>query len=76
MMEEISIAELRKDVSQYLDRVSRGEEIFITRRGKVIARLCPIKEKLDLSDMDAYYDSFDYVEKGNAVAEAREDYRY
>jgi prevent-host-death family protein len=75
-MEQVSIAALRKDIGRYLDRVVKGEELSITRRGKVIAKLSPSKAELDLSDMDEYYDQFDYFEKGNAVVEAREEYRY
>jgi prevent-host-death family protein len=75
-MEQVSVAELRKDIGRYLDRVAKGEEINITRRGKVVAVLGPKKPKIDLSDMDDFYDSFDYFENGNAVVEAREEYRY
>ena len=28
-----------------LERVARGEEITITRRGKPIARLCPVRDR-------------------------------
>lgn len=75
-MEQVSVAELRKDIGRYLDRVAKGEELSITKRGKVIARLSPTTRPIDLSDMDEFYNSFDYLETGNAVVEAREDYRY
>ena len=76
-MHSVSVAELRADISHYLDRVEHGEEIIITRRGKVVARLTPGKKPpVDLSDMDDYYDEFDFFDEGNAVVEAREAYRY
>lgn len=75
-MEQVSVAELRKDIGRYLDRVAKGEELSITRRGKVVAKLSPTVKDIDLSDMDEFYNSFDYFEKGNAVVEAREEYRY
>jgi prevent-host-death family protein len=75
-MEQVSVAELRKDIGRYLERVAKGEELSITKRGKVIAKLSPTAKPVDLSDMDEFYDSFDYFETGNAVVEAREDYRH
>ena len=33
--------EVQRGLSEILDRVERGEEITITRRGKVVARLVP-----------------------------------
>lgn len=42
-MTEATITELRKHLQRYLARVARGEEVRITRRGEVIARVvgCP-----------------------------------
>jgi prevent-host-death family protein len=76
-MDQISIAEFRKDMSKFIDRVAKGEKINITRRGKVIVVLSPKPDKnVDLSDMDAYYKDFDYFEEVNAVSEMRQEYRY
>jgi prevent-host-death family protein len=75
-MDQVSAAALRKAIGHYLDRVERGEEISITRHGRVIAVLAPPATcKVDLGDMDSYYDSFDYYEEGNPVVEEREAYR-
>ena len=35
----------------------------------------PSPSVIDLNDMDAYYEDFDYYEKGNPVVEMREEYR-
>jgi prevent-host-death family protein len=76
-MDQVSIAELRKDIGKFIDRVAKGEKINITRRGQVIAVLSPKQKKMiDLSGMDDYYNSFDFFDDGNAVVEARKEYRY
>ena len=75
-MAQVNIRDLRKDIGRYLDRAASGEEIVITRKGKAVAKLVANTPKVDLSDMDDFYDSYDYEETGNAVVEAREDYRY
>jgi len=36
-MTTVSIRELKDHLSQYIDRASKGEEIAVTRRGKVVA---------------------------------------
>ncbi len=38
-MLEINIKELRDQLAQFINQVEAGEEIAITRRGKVVARL-------------------------------------
>lgn len=40
-MEEIGAFEAKNTLSALLDRVERGEEIVISRRGKPVARLVP-----------------------------------
>ena len=76
-MTYVSIAELRAEISRYLDRVEHGEEITITRRGKAIAKLTPsVKPPIDLSDMDDLDEELGLYDETNAVVEAREDYRY
>jgi prevent-host-death family protein len=38
---EISVKELRSELRRIIDQVETGEEVTITRRGKVVARLMP-----------------------------------
>lgn len=38
---EISVRELKSRLSEYLRRVAAGEEVIVTSRGKVVARLLP-----------------------------------
>lgn len=43
-MDVIGIRELRQNASRYLSRVAAGEEISVTMRGKLVARLVPVAE--------------------------------
>lgn len=43
-MKTISIADTKAHLSELLARIEGGEEIVITRRGKPIARLSPIRQ--------------------------------
>lgn len=40
-MNEVNVKEARRQLKDLLDRVERGEEIILTRRGKPVARLSP-----------------------------------
>jgi prevent-host-death family protein len=44
-MTDVNITDLRARLPEYLDRASRGEEVRVTRRGKVIARLVPATDR-------------------------------
>lgn len=46
-MREIGAFEAKSRLGQLLDRVEAGEEIAITRRGKVVARLVPPSAGID-----------------------------
>lgn len=41
-METVGIRELRQNASRYLARVEAGEELGVTNRGRVVARLVPV----------------------------------
>ncbi len=43
MKRTAGIADLKANLSQYLDQVRRGEEVVITDRGAPIARLVPLE---------------------------------
>ncbi len=44
-MEKISVTAFRKHVPDYLGRVQKGEDIALTSRGKVIARIVPATDE-------------------------------
>ena len=41
-VESYNVAEAKMHLSEILERVSEGEEILLTRRGKPIARVIPV----------------------------------
>ena len=41
-MNTIGVRELRQNASKYLARVETGEELSITMRGRLVARLVPV----------------------------------
>ncbi|PLX89365.1 MAG: type II toxin-antitoxin system prevent-host-death family antitoxin [Desulfuromonas sp.] len=44
-MLEVSVTTFRKHIPDYLDKVRQGEDIVLTSRGKVIARLLPPEDE-------------------------------
>lgn len=59
-MENISVAEAKARLSELLDRVERGEELVITRRGKPVARITPERPAAtspDLARLRAFRDT-------------------
>ncbi len=44
-METISVAATKAHLSKLLDRIEKGEEIVVTRRGKPVARLSPVNPR-------------------------------
>jgi prevent-host-death family protein len=38
---KVGVRELRQNLSRYLDRVKRGEELVVTEHGREVARLLP-----------------------------------
>jgi prevent-host-death family protein len=44
---EVGAFEAKNKLSNLLERAERGEEIVITRRGKPVARLVPVRETAD-----------------------------
>jgi prevent-host-death family protein len=47
-MDEIGAFEAKNKLSELLDRAERGEEVVITRRGKAVARLVPVRAATDI----------------------------
>jgi len=44
-MIEVNITEFRNHLPEYLGHVKKGEDIFLTSRGKVIARVTPVTDE-------------------------------
>ncbi len=47
MIERVGVAEARKRFGVLLDRVTSGETVEITRRGRPVARLIPVQPAFD-----------------------------
>jgi prevent-host-death family protein len=46
-MSEIGAAAAKRNFSALLDRVERGEEVVITRKGRAVAKLVPVQPRPD-----------------------------
>jgi len=44
-MIKVNITEFRNHLPNYLGRVKRGEEVLVTSRGKVVARMSPVADE-------------------------------
>ena len=77
-MQTVNIKEARKNLSTLLNRVETGEEIIITRRGNVVAKLVPTKQGGDLPSMKKFRSSIRSSEKtlSQTIVEHREKERY
>lgn len=53
-MSEVTVRELRQNLSVHLRRVERGETLEVTRRGERVAVLAPLAERRSPSDWLAY----------------------
>lgn len=47
MVKTVGVRELRRDLSEYLRRVERGESFAVTSRGRAVAVLGPSPERRD-----------------------------
>ena len=80
-MTEVSVAEAKAHLSELLDRVERGEELVITRRGKPVAKLSGVKRKLepiDWEEIDRIRESMPMQEEsaGDFMRRMRDEERY
>jgi prevent-host-death family protein len=49
---EVGVRELHNRLSEYLEKVERGEDVVVTRRGKPIARLSKIDTPRPLEELE------------------------
>ncbi len=64
-MTTYTVAEAKAHLSELLDRVERGEEVVISRRGRAVARVSqvrPPKEPIDWAAIDALRESIPFQE--------------
>jgi prevent-host-death family protein len=66
-MRTVGIRELKARLSEYLRAVTAGEEVLITDRGRVVARLAPA------ADPEVYRGLYDLVSRGVVTPAVREN---
>ena len=67
-MTEVSVAEAKAHLSALLDRVERGEEVVITRRGRPVAKVSGVARKLepiDWEEIDRIRESMPFQEESS-----------
>ena len=60
----VAVRELKDHLSEYLKRVSAGEEVVVTSHGKPVARLAPLREPVDEASALARIRSQPWVRPG------------
>jgi len=76
---EVSVKQARSNISTLLNRIQEGEEIYILRRGKKIARLVPVdKVSRRLPDLSEFRNSIQIQGEplSQTVIKEREQERY
>jgi prevent-host-death family protein len=76
---EINVKQARSKISSMLDKVEKGEEMVIVRRGKKVARLVPFNSSTDrrLPDLRKFRASIACPQMGlgDTVVQARDEKR-
>ena len=69
-MSSVNMREARKHLSSLVDAAERGEAIVITRRGRRVARLVPVADKVQgrLPDLSDFRSSIKI--NGNSLSES------
>jgi prevent-host-death family protein len=77
-MRTVSARQANQEFSKLLQAVVEGEEVVITRRGKPVARLTPLKEKARDAEREAEIDRLiehwrEGIDLGEPVAWTRDE---
>jgi prevent-host-death family protein len=77
-MEEVNVKDARGQLSALLDRVEKGEEIIIKRRGKRVAKMVPPGKPSNLPSLKDFRASLKLRGKplSQTVIDARKEERY
>lgn len=60
-MRTVTLSETRRKLSELVERAGRGERIGITKRGRLVAVLSPVKEQA--VDINKIFDNIDRIRK-------------
>jgi prevent-host-death family protein len=69
-MREVGAFEAKNKLGQLLDLAEKGEEIIITRHGKQVARLMPIKKPFDREAARRAAEEIRKMRKGISIDDA------
>jgi prevent-host-death family protein len=86
-MAEYSIAEAKNNLPKLVDRAMAGEEVMITRRGKLVAHIVPHVRNARPDDAPKAWNDVEWIRKhrvtpkvpldaGELLRAMRDDYRY
>lgn len=80
-MDRVNLSEAKAHLSELIDRVERGEEIEIVRRGKSVARLlppAPSKRGINVDELRRMTEGMTYQEQsaGEFIRAMRDSDRY
>jgi len=77
-MQTVNVKEARKKLSSLLNRVETGEEVVITRRGHVVAKLVPMQKGGDLPSLHKFRSSIRSSDKplSRDIVDSRQEERY
>lgn len=68
---EVGAFEAKNTLGSLLDRVEKGEEIIITRRGKPVARLTSLRAKHDVEKARKAMEELRELSKGQTLGDLR-----
>jgi prevent-host-death family protein len=71
-MKEVSMVEFRLHADRVIAQVERGQRMILTRRGKPVARLEPIRDSAPSAD-DPFYAISDLAEASGSLSNAQID---
>jgi prevent-host-death family protein len=71
-MKEISMLDFRRDAERIIARVQKGERLILTRRGKPVARLEPIRNEAFRAE-DPFYSLCELAEPAGSLTNRRID---
>ena len=77
-MIEVNVKKARENLSELLDKIEKGEEIIITRRGKRVAHMVSPKRAVSLPSLKSLRESIEVRGEplGVAVMKNRQEERY
>lgn len=75
---DVNVKSLRRDLALYLSRIEEGEEFTVTRNGRAIAKLVPVRRQgaIDIEALRKHQEALKVTLDHNPVLQAREQERY